>query len=127
MAFLAGMFLLITVNGFAQTLSETEFFIGKWVGMTEGAPMGDMKIIISLERKDSTLGGLIKLGDQDEVKITNAEEKESTVILVFTSSHGYEVTLTMTKKDENNVEGTINTSMMGGITFSGTRETVEGK
>jgi hypothetical protein len=126
-AFITGLFLLMAVHGNAQNQNHKDFFLGKWEGMTQGAPMGDMKIVISLDRKDGALAGSIKLGEQEEVNFTKTEEKETTVTLNFTSTHGYDVTLAMVKKDENKVEGTIDTSMMGGITYSATRTEAENK
>jgi hypothetical protein len=118
---IAVMFFVLTMNGIAQIQPNRDYFPGKWVGIAKGAPTGDLQIVVSLERKDGSLDGMVKIGDQDEVKIDKVEEKDAGVTLYFVSTHGYDVNLDMGKKDEYHVEGTINNAMFSGIEFSAER------
>jgi hypothetical protein len=95
----------LSMNSYAQ--NKTDFFAGKWDVLVTGIPSGDAKMIISLERKDGKLDGTIKLGDETELtKFTSIEEKETSITLNFPAS-GYDVRLTLEKKDDNHVEGTL--------------------
>jgi hypothetical protein len=98
------LFFLFT-NSNAQ--NKPDFFVGKWDVLVTGIPSGDAKMIINLDRKDGKLAGTIKLGDETELtKFTSIEEKETSVTLNFPAS-GYDVRLTLDKKDENHVAGTL--------------------
>jgi hypothetical protein len=64
-------------------------------------------MIVSLQRKDSTLTGVIlDSTDQEIAKITKVEEKEKSVTLYFTAQ-GYDVYLLMEKKDDDHVTGNL--------------------
>jgi hypothetical protein len=76
---------------------------------------------VVLERKDDKLAGTIKIGEEDAVKFTKIEEKETTVKLYFTSTHGNDVNITMEKKDADHVTGAIDTSVMGSFPATGER------
>lgn len=99
----AGLFfLLLSFNANAQTPSK-EYFIGKWDVLLEGLPQGDPRMIVSLERKDGKLSGVILDSSNNEVaKISKIDEAEKAVTVYFTAS-GYDVNLEMNQKDENNI------------------------
>lgn len=95
----------LSLNSTAQ--NKTDYFVGKWEVLVTGIPSGDAKMIISLERKEGKLDGVIKLGDETEqTKITSIDEKETSITLNFPAS-GYDVRLTLEKKDDNHVAGTL--------------------
>jgi hypothetical protein len=106
--FFAGLlFLALSFNLKAQTTSATDYFVGKWNVQVEGTPQGDGKMTVMLERKDGKLGGTIitKTGSEP-TKITKVDEKEKSVTVYFNTS-GYDVNLTMEKKDDDHVIGNV--------------------
>lgn len=106
---------LLAVNANAQDANS--FFIGKWKVLTVGTPNGDSKSIVTLERKDGKLTGtMASEGAPEAIKFTNVEEKENSVTVYFSAS-GYDVYMTLEKKDDTHVKG----SMMDMFDVSGER------
>lgn len=84
-----------------------DYFAGKWSVVVAGTPNGDAKMVVSLERKDGKLSGAItNPGSNEPTKFSNVEEKENSVTVYFTSS-GYDVYMTLEKKGDNKVEGSM--------------------
>jgi hypothetical protein len=120
--FFAGVFfLLLSVGANAQTKAVTDYFAGKWRVTAESAPGDGSDMNVTLERKEGKLTGTIKIGEEDVVKFSKIEEKETSVKLYFTSTHGNDVTLIMEKKDDDHVGGAIDTSIMGSFPLKGER------
>lgn len=84
-----------------------DFFVGKWSVMVTGTPNGDAKMLVNLERKDGKLtGGITNPDAAEPTKFSNVEEKENSVTVYFSAS-GYDVYLTLEKKGDNKVEGSM--------------------
>lgn len=84
-----------------------DFFAGKWSVLVSGTPNGDAKMLVNLERKDGKLtGGVINPDAAEPTKFSNVEEKENSVTVYFSAS-GYDVYLTLEKKGDNKVEGSM--------------------
>ena len=106
-AFAIVLFLLMSFSGLAQTKPAEDYFVAKWDMLFEGLPQGDPRMIVSLQRKDGKLEGSIMDSAQKEIaKISKVEEKDTTITVYFTAQ-GYDVTLDMTRKDENNITGNL--------------------
>ena len=117
---IAGVFFLILSMGAkAQTNTGMDFFTGKWNVITTGLPDGDRKMVLTLERKEGKLTGTINFGSEDS-KITSVEEKENSITVYF-SAGGYDVNLSLEKKDEDHVTG----SLMGAFDAKGERMAVK--
>ena len=99
--------LALSFNAKAQAPAN-DYFLGKWSVVVEGTPQGDSKMTVVLERKDGKLNGYMPpLKDAaDSVKFSKIEEKENSVRLYFTAQ-GYNVNLTLTKKDDDHVTGSM--------------------
>lgn len=120
--FLAGaLSLLLMVGANAQSKSGVDYFTGKWHVVAESAPGGGSDMTVVLERKDGKLAGTIRIGDSDAVNFTKIEEKETVVKLYFISSNNNDVSLKMEKKDNDNIVGEIETSVMGNFPVTGER------
>ena len=78
-------------------------------------------MIVSLERKEGKLTGMIKIGDENELRFFKIEERETSVILNFISNHGYDVKLFLENKDANHIAGTITTIDIGEGSITGER------
>lgn len=104
------MFLVgIAYNGFSQTAPATDFFAGKWEIMIIGTPNGDSKLVAEFVRKDGKLTGqLVNPAEPtaDKIPITTIQEDGDKLGLAFTAQ-GYDVTLDLTKVDDDNLKGTL--------------------
>ena len=113
----AGLFfLLLSVNVKAQT-TGADYFTGKWSVLLKGTPNGDARMLITLQKQDTTLAGSIQDSTgQLNTKIDKVEINGDKVTLYFTAQ-GYDVNLEMDKKDDDHVTG----SMMGMFDAEGER------
>lgn len=109
--FLLILFLGVAFKGFSQaTTPPTDFFAGKWEISVAGTPMGDVKFLTDLVRKNGTLTGeLADATDATKPKrpLTKVEEKGDKVSLYFESSQGGEMAIDLTKVDDDNLKGTL--------------------
>jgi len=114
----AGIFLLlITINSNAQSKTGADYYEGKWSVLLKGIPGGDSKLIFVLEKKDTTITGVVKDTTGAEItKLTSVELKGDEITLFFTAQ-GYDVNLALKKKDEDHVTG----SLMGMFEAEGVR------
>ena len=113
-------FLLVGIFFLAFTASaqtSADYFAGKWNVLLKGIPGGDARLIFALEKKDSTITGVVQDSTGKEIsRITNAELKENQITLYF-NAQGYDVNLLLTKKDDDHVTG----SLMGMFDAEGDR------
>jgi hypothetical protein len=116
---LSAAFIFLFSTGVMAQAKTVDYFTGKWNMLVKGLPNGDTKMIVVLDKKDTTLSGAIldSVG-AETAKFSKVELKENEVTLYFTAQ-GYDVYLTMDKKDEEHVTGT----MMGMFDAEGTRAT----
>ena len=107
-ALVAGMFFLLLFNNVnAQSQAGADYFAGKWSVLLKGLPNGDTKMFFVLEKKDTTMTGVVQDSTGTEVaKIDKVELKENTATVYF-SAQGYDVNLAMTKKDDDHVTGNL--------------------
>lgn len=115
--FICTMMLLMAVhafNAYAQGESK-EYFIGKWQVSVPGLPMGDVDMIVDINRVDGNLKGTISALEQT-VEIERITEREKSITLYFVGE-GYDVDLTLTKKNQNEVTG----DMLGQFDATGKR------
>ena len=111
---LSFFFFVMSVN--AQT-SSTDYFAGKWSVLLKGIPGGDAKMIFILDKKDTTITGVVQDSTGAEIaKLSNVELKGDEITLYFTAQ-GYDVSLLLKKKDNDHVTG----SLMGMFDAEGER------
>jgi len=87
---------------FAQ--DNSDYFVGNWDVVVENTPNGDAKMKMNLERVDGKLTGNIKNEGIEAVKIRKVDESENS-ITVYYSAAGYDLYMSLKKKDNNNLEG----------------------
>jgi len=108
--------LLFSTGAKAQTVTA-DYFSGKWNVLLKGLPDGDTKMFIVLEKKDTTMTGVVQDSTGTQIsKIDKVELKENTATVYFTAQ-GYDVNLSMTKKDDDHITG----SLMGMFDAEGER------
>jgi hypothetical protein len=114
---LTGLVLLLFAVGVKAQNANADYFAGKWSVLLKGLPNGDTKMFFVLEKKDTTMTGVVQDSTGTEVaKIDKVELKENTATVYF-SAQGYDVNLAMTKKDDDHVTG----SLMGMFDAEGER------
>ncbi len=115
--FFAGLFfLLVSLNVKAQT-TGADYFTGKWNVLVKGTPNGDAKMLVTLQKQDTTLSGTIQDSTgQLNTKIDSVQLGADKITLYF-NTQGYDVNLEMDKKDDDHVTG----SMMGMFDAEGER------
>lgn len=105
------LFLLLgaVCTSIAQTTAPADFFAGKWEVTVFGTPQGDSKLIADLSRADGKLTGHLKSAadpEAEKIVITSVDEAADKITLAF-SSQGYDVTLDLSKVDEDNLKGNM--------------------
>lgn len=117
-AFISALFIFFLSTGaMAQAQTGADYFAGKWDMLVKGLPNGDTKMLVILDKKDTTMTGVIQDSVGTEIsKFSKVELKEKEVTVYFTAQ-GYDVYLLMTKKDDDHVTG----SMMGMFDAEGVR------
>ena len=109
--------IILSAGAMAQTQTGTEYFPGKWNMLVRGLPNGDTRMFVVLDKKDTTLAGAIQDSTGTEIsKFSKVELKDNGITVYFTAQ-GYDVYMTMNKKDEDHVVG----SMMDMFDAEGTR------
>lgn len=108
-AFLLLFLLNVTVSTFAQTTPPTDFYAGKWEINVTGTPQGNSKLVAELVRKDGKLTGQLTNAAEpnaEKIPITSINEDGDKLGMAFTAQ-GYDVTLDLTKVDEDNLKGSL--------------------
>ncbi|MCU0362501.1 MAG: hypothetical protein MUE32_04015 [Bacteroidales bacterium] len=99
--------LLITVSVNAQTKTGIDYFSGKWKMLMKGLPDGDTKMVFILANKDGKLAGAVQDTSGNEIATISSTEVSETKATVYFSAGGYDISVLMEKKDEDNVTGNL--------------------
>ncbi len=115
---LSGILFLFSLGfAFAGHMPSPEYFEGKWNVLVKGTPQGDAIIPMRFETVDGqTTGYFIEEGATEEKKMNSAIISGDVINTSFTIS-GYDVTLSLTKVDEDNSKG----DLMGMFDAEGSR------
>jgi len=105
--FVGILFLLLSLHTKAQLQNGHDYFMGKWNVVIIGTPNGDAKMIISLEKKDTAVVGVVLDTTNTEIsKISKIEMKDS-VVTVYFNAQGYDVYLMLERKDDDHAAGRL--------------------
>jgi hypothetical protein len=116
---ISAVFIFIFSTGAMAQSTGADYFSGKWNMLVKGLPNGDSKMIVILDKRDTALVGSIQDSVGTEIgKFSKVEVKDKQATVYFTAQ-GYDVYMSMDKKDEDHVTG----SMMGMFDAEGTRAT----
>jgi len=102
-----GLFLLLFTLGTKAQTTGAEYFAGKWNVLVKGLPNGDTKMFFVLEKKDSTMTGVVQDSTGTQISKADKVEVSATSATVYFSAQGYDVTFTMTKKDDDHITGSM--------------------
>ena len=98
---------VLSAGVMAQSHTTADYFAGKWNMLVKGLPNGDTRMFVVLDKKDSTLAGNIQDSVGTEIsKFSKVEIRDSGITVYFTAQ-GYDVYMTMNKKDEDHVTGSM--------------------
>lgn len=86
--------------------NNTDFFLGKWNCTIIGTPNGDAKLVLKIEKTDAGLVAFIIGEDGKSLKVDRIETKTN-AITVYWFAEGYDVYMTVTKKEDGKVEGEL--------------------
>jgi hypothetical protein len=118
---LCGLLFGVAYNGLAQTTApattamatsaaSADFYAGKWEIAIVGTPMGDVKLLADLVRKDGKLTGeLTNTADPSSPKlpITKLEESADKLVIFFDSSQAGELSIDLKKVDDDTLKGAL--------------------
>ena len=101
------LLLLLTPASKAQSKRGADYFAGKWSVFIPGTPYGDLKRIYILEKNGNELIGIVQDSTGKEMtKCSKVEVKETEVTLYY-SAMGNDVSITLTRKDDDHVTGNV--------------------
>ena len=92
-------------------------FADKWNVLVKGTPNGDSKMVILLDKKDTTLAGVVQDTTGKEIAKIDKVDLSGDKATIYFNTQGYDVNLEMTKKDDDHFTG----SMMGMFDAEGDR------
>lgn len=107
--FVAGLvLLLLSFQIQAQTKKGFDYFAGKWKISIPGTPLGDLKRLIILEKKENTLSGVVKddAAGNEIAKISKIEVKDNEVTIYY-HANDIDVVLVVTRKDDDHITGSV--------------------
>jgi hypothetical protein len=98
-------FVLIAAKANAQTAN---YFIGKWDVLVKGLPQGDTHMLFNLtDSAGQAKGALLDTtAAHKDIPMTKIEQAPDTITLYF-SAQGYDVSLTLKKKDDDHATGSL--------------------
>ncbi len=99
--------LFLESTGVMAQTSGADYFAGKWNMLVKGLPNGDTKMFVVLDKKDSTLTGVIQDSTGTEISKFSKVEIRTAGVTVYFTAQGYDVYMTMNKKDEDHITGSM--------------------
>ena len=105
--FIGFCFLLISVHVSAQSNTGADYFAGKWNVLVKGLPNGDTHMFFVLEKKDTTLTGIVQDSTGLQISKIDKADISATSTTVYFVAQGYDVNLLMNKKDEDHITGSL--------------------
>ena len=103
-----GIFLLLlalNVNG--QSKTGADYFAGKWNVLILGTPYGDLKRIYVLEKKESSLNGIVQDSTGKEIAKCSKVEVQDNQVTLYYQAMGNDVSVTLVRKDDDHVSGSV--------------------
>ena len=92
-------------NGGASAVEA--YFMGKWNATAKGTPNGDVTIPVKFESKEGKIKGTFVDPESKEEKAMSNVELDGAALKMSFSVMGYDITITITKKDDNTATGSL--------------------
>ena len=94
-----------STNGGASAVEA--YFMGKWNATAKGTPNGDVTIPVKFESKEGKIKGTFVDPESKEEKAMSNVELDGAALKMSFSVMGYDITITITKKDDNTATGSL--------------------
>src|SRR4030095_10213613 len=105
---ITGVFLLLLgTNVNAQSKTGADYFAGKWKVLISGTPYGDLKRIYVLEKRESSLSGIVQDSTGKEITKCSKVELQDNQVTLYYQAMGNDVSITLVKKDEDHISGSV--------------------
>ena len=92
-------------NGGVSALEA--YYMGKWNATATGTPLGDVTIPVKFEWKEGKINGTFIDKESKEEKAMSNVKLDGADLKMSFSTMGYDITITITKKDENTATGKL--------------------
>jgi hypothetical protein len=99
--------LLLLAHDLRAQRSGADYFAGKWNVLLKGTPGGDARMFIVLEKKDTTMTGVVQDSTGKEMSKIDKVELTDTSATVYFNAQGYDVNMVMNKKDDDHITGSL--------------------
>jgi len=99
------LFLLLCTNVNAQSKTGADYFAGKWKVLISGTPYGDLKRVYVLEKKESSLNGIVQDSTGKEIAKCSKVEVQGNQVTLYYQAMGNDVSITLIRKDDDHVSG----------------------
>ena len=99
--------LLLALNVNGQSKTGADYFAGKWNVLISGTPYGDLKRIYVLEKKESSLNGIVQDSTGKEVAKCSKVEVQDNQVTLYYQAMGNDVSVTLVRKDDDHVSGSV--------------------
>jgi hypothetical protein len=99
--------LLLALNVNGQSKTGADYFAGKWNVLILGTPYGDLKRIYVLEKKESSLNGIVQDSTGKEVAKCSKVEVQDNQVTLYYQAMGNDVSVTLVRKDDDHVSGSV--------------------
>jgi len=98
--------IVLSFSARAQSKTGADFFAGKWNVLVTGTPYGALKRVYILEKKDNGLTGIVLDGatGKEISKCSKIDIQDDNITLYY-QSMGNDVSIVLTKKDDDHVTG----------------------
>jgi hypothetical protein len=106
---LLGLIALVFFAATAQAqTTASNYFIGKWDVLLKGLPQGDTHMKLTVADSAGHLKGsfLDTTAAHNDILVSKIDEAPDTITLYF-SAQGYDVSLTLKKKDDDHATGSL--------------------
>jgi len=99
------VFSVLSLHADAQEKTGADYFAGKWNVVIKATPNGDRKMVFALDKTENTITGVVQ--DTTGKVLSKIEKAEVTAnsITVYFSMNDHDVSLDLTKKDEDHASG----------------------
>ena len=98
------LFFGLAFNG--NSASNADFFAGKWDMIIKGTPNGDVKMVADFKIVNGKLNGTLQPSEGDAISVSQIDE-ETDAITIYFSAQGYDLSVKLTKVDQNNLKGSL--------------------
>ena len=104
---LTGLVLLLFAVGVKAQSANADYFAGKWKVLISGTPYGDLKRVYVLEKKESSLNGIVQDSTGKEIARCSKVEVQDNQVTLYYQAMGNDVSITLIRKDDDHVSGSV--------------------